>query len=115
MEAETILSRREATLRAAATTCLAGIALMQAIELPSLFVQGRQFAFLSMAAMALCVGLGWTLAAAPADAAAQLGRGVAATGVLVVAGWAAPRVFAVPGLDDARGHWTALGGDACGA
>jgi hypothetical protein len=105
-----MLSRREATLRSAATTGLAGIALVQAIELPSLFVQGRQFAVLSMAAMALCIVLGWALAAAPASAARQLWGAVAATGVLVLAGWAAPRAFAIPGLAHHQGHWTAMPG-----
>jgi hypothetical protein len=110
----TVLSRREATLRAGATTCLAGIALVQAIELPALFVQGRQLAVLSMAAMALCLVVGWALAAAPASAAGQLWRGVAAACALVLAGWVVSHAVAVPGLTGDRGHWTAMPGLACG-
>jgi hypothetical protein len=110
VEADSVLSRREATLRSAATTCLAGIALVQAIELPSLLVQGGQFAVLSMAAMALCIALGWALAAAPAGASRQLWGAVAVTGVVVLAGWAAPRAFPIPGLSHHQGHWAALPG-----
>src|SRR4051794_12041505 len=115
MDAETMLSRREATLRGAATTCLGGIALLQAIGLPAAFTEGTQFGVLSMTAMALCICLGWALAAAPADAARPLWSVVAGAAVLVLAGWAAPRVFAVPGLSHAGGHWTAMPGAACGA
>jgi hypothetical protein len=108
-----MLSRREATLRSAATACLAGIALVQAIELPSLFVQGRQFAVLSLAAMAACVVLGLALAAAPEDAA-RLWRVVAAAAGLVLAGWAVPRVFALPGLATADAQdWTTMPGAPC--
>jgi hypothetical protein len=114
-ETAPVLSRREAALRSAATACLAGIALVQAIELPFLVAQGPQLAVLSMAAMALCVGLGLALAAAPAGAARQLWRVVAAAAVLVLVGWAAPHAIAVPGLAGARGQWTAMPGAACGA
>jgi hypothetical protein len=107
----TVLSRREATLRSAATTCLAGIALVQAIDLPLLLAQGGQFATLSIAAIALCVGLGLALAAAPAGAAPQLWRLLAAAAVLMLAGWAVP----VPGLPHHQGHWTAMPGAACAA
>jgi hypothetical protein len=110
-----MLSDREATLRSAATTCLAGVALVQALELPLLMVQGRQFAVLLIAAIALCLGLGLALAAAPAASARQLWRLVAAAAVLVLAGWAVPRAFAVPGLAHHQGHWTALPGAACAA
>ena len=79
METESILSRREALLRSAATVCLAGIALVQAIELPSLLALGGQFAVLSLAAMAVSVGLGLALAAAPARMARQVWGVVAAT------------------------------------
>lgn len=115
MDPDTALSRREATLRSAATAALTVIALVQAIELPSLFVQGRQLAVLSMAAMALCVALGWALAAGSAAAGPRLWRVVAATAVLVIAGWAASRAFAIPGIDGARGHWTAIPALICGA
>ena len=104
------LSPREATLRSGATVCLVGIALVQAIALPPVFSNGLHFAVLTSTAMALCVGLGIALAAAPADAAARLWRMVAAAGVLVLAGWAVPHAFAVPGLTGARGEWTAMPG-----
>ena len=106
MDTATVLSRREAMLRSVATTCLAGIALVQALGLPSLFVTGRQFGVLSMAAMTLCIALGWALAAAPADFSQRLWRLVAATAVLVLAGWAVPRLFAVPGLAFQSDHQT---------
>src|SRR5919199_570314 len=109
METETTLSRREATMRSAATTCLAGIALVQAIELPSLFVQGRQFGVLSIAAMLLCVGLGLALTAAPAGAA-WLWRTVAGGAGLVFAGWAVPRLYALPRMAHQKGNWAAMPG-----
>jgi len=93
------LSRREATLRSTATVCLVGIALMQAIELPSLFAQGGHFALMSMAAMAVCTALGVALTAVPAAAGGPLWRLVAATAVVVLAGWALPRALTVPGLE----------------
>jgi hypothetical protein len=114
-ETAIMLSRREATLRSAATTCLTGIALVQAIDLPLLLAQARQFAVLSMAAIALCLGLGLALAAAPAGAARQLWRLVAAAAVLVLGGWAVSRAVAVPGLTNHQGHWTAIPGGACAA
>ena len=106
MDTATVLSRREAMLRSVTTACLAGIALVQALGLPSLFVTGRQFGILSMAAMTLCIALGWALAAAPADSSRRLWRLVAATAVLVLAGWAVPRLFAVPGLAFQSDHQT---------
>jgi hypothetical protein len=106
MDTATVLSRREAMLRSVTTACLAGIALVQALGLPSLFVTGRQFGVLSMAAMTLCIALGWALAAAPADSSRRLWRLVAATAVLVLAGWAVPRLFAVPGLAFQSDHQT---------
>src|SRR4051794_33425325 len=110
VETTTWLSRREATLRSAATTCLTGIALVQAIELPSLFARGGQLGVLSIAAMALCLGLGMALAVAPAGAARQLWRMVAAAAVVVLAGWGASRAFAVPGLTAVKGEWAAMPG-----
>lgn len=115
MDTDTALTRREATLRSAATTCLAGVALIQAIELPSLFSQGKQLAVLSIAATALCIVLGWSLAAASAGAARQIWRVVAGTGVLVVAGWATQHAFSIPGLASDRGNWGSLPGLASAA
>jgi hypothetical protein len=91
-----------------------GVALVQAIELPSVLAQGGQFAVLALAALALCVGLGLSLAAAPAGAARQLWGVVAAAGVLVLAGWAVPRLFAVPGLVHHQGHWAGMPGALVG-
>jgi hypothetical protein len=113
METETALSRREALLRSAATTSLAGIALVQAIALPSLFVQGRQFGVLSIAAMLLCVGLGLALTAAPAGAT-WLWRTLAGGAGLVFAGWAVPRLYAIPGMAHQKGHWAAMPGAVAG-
>ncbi|MDX6721763.1 MAG: hypothetical protein QOD73_167 [Solirubrobacteraceae bacterium] len=110
METETALSRREAALRSAATTCLGGIALVQAIELPSLFVQGRQLAALSVGAMAMCVALVWALATVPAAAARQLWRVVAAGALLVLTAWLAPHVVSVPEAAHHVGHWTVTPG-----
>jgi hypothetical protein len=110
VDTDTTLSRREATLRSAATTCLAGIALLQALELPSLFVQGRQLAILASVGMGTCIVLGWLLAAAPADAGRQLWRIVAGSAVLLFVGWAASHAFAIPGLARDRGNWTSMPG-----
>ena len=115
VETESILDRREALLRSAATVCLAGIALVQAIELPSLLAQGGQFAVLALAAMAACVGLGLALAATPARVARQVWAAVAATGGLVLGGWLVSRAYAVPGLSHHQGHWASLPGALVGA
>jgi hypothetical protein len=119
----TALGGREAALRSAATVCLAGIALVQAIELPSVFARGGQFAAASMAAMAICIALGLALSAAPADHAAALWRLVAAAATLVMAGWALPRAFALPGLEPdgyggqavvgALDRWASMPGAIC--
>ena len=113
MNTETALSRREATLRSAATMCLTGIALVQATEMPPLLAQGRQLAVLSLGAAGLCVGLGWKLASAPADAAVRVWRVVAATAALVLAGWTALHAFGIPGLAADRGDWGSVAGLAC--
>jgi hypothetical protein len=73
---------------------LAGIALVQAIGLPALEAQGGRFVVLSLAAMAACLATGVALAAA----GRWVWRIVAALAVVVLAGWALPRVVAVPGL-----------------
>jgi hypothetical protein len=106
------LSRREAALRAAATTSLAGIALVQAIELPSLLAQGGQFAVLAAALLVSCLGLGWALASAPAGAAGFLWRAAGGTGALVVAGFAVPRAFWIPGSESIKAHWLTTAGTA---
>ena len=108
-----MLSRREATLRSVATVCLAGIALVQAIGVSSVLAEGGHFVGLSLAAMAACLALGATLAAAPAGAARPVWRTVAAAAVVVLVGWALPRAFTVPGLQEARGEWGAMPGAVC--
>ncbi|MFL6063529.1 MAG: hypothetical protein ACJ72G_02530 [Friedmanniella sp.] len=110
MDTDTALTRREATLRSAATTCLAGIALLQAIELPPLFAQGRQVAVLSLLAMGICIVLGWLLAAGPADAGRQLWRVVAGISGLVLTGWVVQHAVAVPGLASDAGNWLSMPG-----
>jgi hypothetical protein len=107
---EAALTRREVALRSTATVGLAGIALVQAIELPSLFAQEGQFAALSMAAIALCIGSGLALTMAPAAAAGPLWRLVAAAAVVLLTGWALPHAFALPGLEeDGYGGLAAVG------
>jgi hypothetical protein len=113
VQTETALSRREATLRSAATIGLTGIALVQATELPPLLAQGRQLAVLSLAATGLCVWLAWRLASASAEAAVRVWRVVAATAAVVVAGWAALHAFGMPGLASDRGDWGSIAGVAC--
>src|SRR5215203_50624 len=108
VDTPSVLSHREVRLRSAATTCLAGLALIQTIELPSLAAQGRGLVALSLAAMAVCVGLGWTLAAAPEEAGERLWRVIAAVAVVALAGWAVPRAVAVPALDGTQGAWTSM-------
>src|SRR4051812_27231158 len=115
LEPEAALSRREARLRAAAVTCLTGVALEQAVGLAPLFAQSRLLGVLSLIAMTLCIALGWTLAAAPDRTSRQLWRLVAVTATLVLAGWAASRALAVPGLPGSRGRWTGMPGAASAA
>src|SRR5215213_7102386 len=110
LEAEAPLGRREAMLRSAAVACLTGVAVVQALGLASLFVQSRLLGVLSLAAMTVCIALGWTLAAAPERASRALWRLVAVIAALVLAGWAAPRALAVPGLPGSFGRWTAMPG-----
>jgi hypothetical protein len=115
LEAEASLGRREAKLRAAALTCVTGVALVQAIGLAPLFARSRPLGVLSLTAMTLLIALGWTLAAAPERASRPLWRVLAATAVLVLAGWAASRVLWIPGLPGSQGAWTAMPGAASAA
>src|SRR4051794_41636406 len=105
----TFLSRRETTLRSAATTCLTGIALIEAIYVPALWARGeQQLAVVSMAAVALCVVVAWALAMARAGSPARLWCAVGAAGALALTRWAgapaspnspppgAPRGWAAP-------------------
>ena len=68
-----------------------GLRSLQALELPSLLAQGRQLAVLSLAAMGLCIVLGWLLAATPDGVGRKLWHAVAGTAALVLAGWAISR------------------------
>jgi hypothetical protein len=110
VETESALSRREATLRSAATISLAGIAFLQALELPSLFAQGRQLAILSLVAMGSCIVLGWLLAATSSGVSRQLWHAVAGASGLVLVGWAVSHLASVPGLDSDRGDWASMPG-----
>src|SRR4051812_21235018 len=115
LEPEVALGRREARLRAGAVSCLTGVALVQALGLATLLAQSRLLGVLSLTAMTVCIALGWTLAAAPERASRALWRLVAVTAALVLAGWAAPRALAVPGLPGSRDRWTAGPGAAAAA
>src|SRR3954471_13916971 len=107
----TFLSRRETTLRSAATTCLTGIALIEAIYVPALWARGeQQLAVVSMAAVALCVVVAWALAMARAGSPAGLWCAVGATGALALTGWAASHASASSRLAGALGGWAELPG-----
>src|SRR3954468_10005533 len=107
----TFLSRRETTLRSAATTCLTGIALIEAIYVPALWARGeQQLAVVSTAAVALCVVVAWALATARVGSPARLWCAVGATGALALTGWAASHASASSRLAGALGGWAALPG-----
>jgi hypothetical protein len=103
------------TLRSMATIGLAGIAVVQAVGLPSVVEQGGRFAVLSGAAMAACLALRFALAAAPAAAGGPVWLMVAVAAVAVLAGWALPHAVDVPGLEEARGDWASAPRPRCGA
>ena len=104
MEINSELTVAEVTLRAAAVVALATVALVVAVGLPPVFAEDASLGVVSMGAMALSLWLGWMLAAAP-PSAPHLWRLVAATGGVALAGWAATRLFPVPGVAGARGEW----------
>jgi len=95
--------------------CLAGIAFLQALELPSLLAQGRQLAVLSLAAMGLCIVLGWLLAATPDGVGRKLWHAVAGIAALLLAGWAVSHAASLPGLASDRGDWASMPGLVTGA
>src|SRR3954466_5406561 len=95
--------------------CLAGIAFLQALELPSLLAQGRQLAVLSLAAMGLCIVLGWLLAATPDGVGRKLWHAVTGIAALVLAGRAVSHAASLPGLPSDRGDWTSMPGLVTGA
>ena len=104
MEINSELTVAEVTLRAAAVVALTTVALVVAVRLTALFAEDVSLGVVSMGAMALSFWLGWMLAAAP-PSAPHLWRLVAATGGVALAGWAATRLFPVPGVAGARGEW----------
>jgi hypothetical protein len=110
----TVLTAREALLRSLAAGCLAGIALLQAIALPVAVRDDGALAVLVVAAIGVCVASAWALAVAPAGAARPLWSVIAADAILILAGWAATRAFAL-GPAGRAGGWTAMPGGACAA
>lgn len=104
------LSTRQAALRTATVAALAGLALVQVIELPWTLAQARHLGVLSGALVVACLVLAAGLAAARDAGAAAPWRAVAALGGAVVAAWVATRAVAVPGLAATTGRWTAAPG-----
>src|SRR3954447_26406395 len=113
MQTAAALTRREGAVRTAATASLAGVALVQALELPAAATQGRVPAALSGAAMVLCVAVAWALAAASASAGRAVWKAVAVAGGLVLAGWALPRVAYIGWLPNTKGTWSATAPAIC--
>jgi hypothetical protein len=107
------VTAREAALRAAATACLAGIALVLGIELAPVVARSAVLGALVLGGMALCVGAGFVLVAAGASASAAAWRAVAGTATLVLAAWALPHAASLPAPAGARGDWAAMPGGAC--
>ncbi|MEA2419758.1 MAG: copper transport protein, partial [Thermoleophilaceae bacterium] len=106
-----MLTQRQARLRSAAVAALAGLALVQVIELPYNLAQARHVAALSGLVAIGCMALAVTLAAArtPSGGAA-VWRFVAAAGALLAGGWALTRAVPVPGLESGLGRWTTAPG-----
>jgi hypothetical protein len=107
------LGAREATLRSGGTACLAGIALLLAVELPPALARSTALGVLLLGAMATCVGAGLALVAAPASASPRAWGAAAAAAAAVLAGWALPRAVSLPEPAGARGGWVAMPGVAC--
>ena len=105
-----MLSRREVVLRSAAVAGLAGLALVQVIELPAGLAQGRHVAVLAGLLIGVCVVVARVLACGSGTSGGAGWRALAAVGALAVAGWAVTRAVAVPGLATATGDWTTAPG-----
>ena len=110
-----LLTRRQAALRTAALAALAGLALIQVIELPYAFAQGRQIGVTCVVVIAACAGAAALLLAAPARPARPAWSAVAAVGVVVLAGWCLTRVAAIPGVAEDVGRWMTAPGLASAA
>ncbi|HTN23305.1 MAG TPA: hypothetical protein VL120_04925, partial [Solirubrobacteraceae bacterium] len=109
-----MLSARQATLRSAAVAALAGLALVQVVEFPYTVAQARHLAVLSGLLAALCVALAAALAAARPASGGAAWRAVGALGALVLGGWVATRLVAIPGSATGTGNWTTAPGLASG-
>jgi len=102
-----MLSRHQAAARAAALAALLGLALVQVIEQPYAFAQGRQIGVLSALLIAAALGAAALLFRAPQEKGARPAwAAVALVAAVVLAGWTLTRVAAVPGVAGERGHWT---------
>ena len=102
-----MLSRHQAVARAAALAALLGLALVQVIEQPYAFAQGRQIGVLSALLIAAALGVAALLFLAPQEKGARPAwAAVAALAAVVLAGWTLTRLAAVPGVSGQRGHWT---------
>src|SRR4051794_40776004 len=109
------LLRREAGLRTAAVAALCGLALVQALELPYNLAQARQIALLSLLLLGGCLALAAVLTAARAGSGRAPWAALAGLGAAVLAGWAATRALALPGLAAGAGQWTSTRGLATAA
>ncbi len=105
-----MLTLRQATLRSAAVAALAGLALVQVVGLPYSLAQARHLGVLSGLVAALCVVLAGALAAARVPSGGAAWRAVGAFGALVLGGWVATRLVALPGSATGTGHWTTAPG-----
>lgn len=105
-----VLTRRQADLRAAAVAALAGLALVQVVQLPYGVAQARHLGVLSGLLAAAFVALAIAVAAARAASGGAVWRAVAAAGSLVAGGWVATRLVAIPGSTGAIGRWTTVPG-----
>jgi copper transport protein len=110
-----MLTRREVALRSAAVAGLAGLALVQVIELPSGLAQGRHVGVLSALLIGVYVAVARVLACGSETSGGAAWQAAAAVGGLVVAGWAVTRAVAVPGLAAGHGQWTTAPGLASAA
>ena len=105
-----LLTRRQAALRTTAVAALAALALIQVIEMPYAFAQGRPIGVISALVVAACAGAGGLLLRAPARGARPAWSMLAAVGGSVLAGWCGTRVAAIPGVAEDAGRWTASAG-----
>ena len=100
------IGRREAGLRVAAIACLAGLALVQVVELPYSLARGGSLWLVSGLVVAACLALALVLVTADGAGGRAAWRAVAALGTVVVVGWVVTRLAAVAGMAASAGHWT---------